>query len=51
LPPPATCYFRDTRARNTFVDWMRWGLYADTVARDRLRADASSSGTTWEAEL
>ncbi len=44
-------YFSDSRARNTFVDWMRWGLYADTVARDRLRADATSSSTTWEALL
>lgn len=44
-------YFSDSRARNTFVDWMRWGLYADTVARDRLSADATSSSTTWEAVL
>jgi fermentation-respiration switch protein FrsA (DUF1100 family) len=44
-------YWGDSRARNTFVDWMRWGLYADTVARDRLRTDASSSTTIWEAEL
>lgn len=44
-------YFSDARARNTFVDWMRWGLYADTSARDRLRADASSSGTIWESVL
>ncbi len=44
-------YFSDSRARNTFVDWMRWGLYADTTARDRLRADASSSGTIWESVL
>ena len=44
-------YYSDSRARNTFVDWMRWGLYADTAARDRLRTDASSSGTTWEAQL
>lgn len=41
-------YWGDSRTRNTFVDWMRWGLYADTVARDRLRTDASSSTTTWE---
>ncbi|MEU0090996.1 alpha/beta hydrolase [Kribbella sp. NPDC006257] len=46
-----TSYFSDTRARNTFVDWMRWGLYADTAARDRLRTDATSSGTTWESVL
>lgn len=46
-----TSYFSDSRARNTFVDWMRWALYADTAARDRLRADASSSVTTWETVL
>ncbi len=44
-------YFSDSRARNTFVDWMRWGLYADTVARDRLRTDATSSTTKWESVL
>jgi fermentation-respiration switch protein FrsA (DUF1100 family) len=44
-------YWGDSRTRNTFVDWMRWGLYADTVARDRLRTDASSSTTTWETEF
>ncbi|MFC0623382.1 alpha/beta hydrolase family protein [Kribbella deserti] len=43
-----TSFFSDSRARNTFVDWMRWGLYDDTTARDRLSADASSSTTTWE---
>ncbi|MFD8500380.1 alpha/beta hydrolase family protein [Amycolatopsis sp. NPDC059657] len=46
-----TSYFNDSRARNTFVDWMRWGLYADTSARDRLRSDAGSSTTSWEAVL
>ncbi len=44
-------YFGDSRTRNTIVDWMRWSLYADTVARDRLRTDASSGSTTWEAQL
>jgi len=44
-------YFRDSRARNTFVDWMRWSLYADTAALDRLRTDASSSTTTWETQM
>ncbi|MDT0267492.1 alpha/beta hydrolase [Streptomyces sp. DSM 44915] len=39
------------QTRATFVDWMRWSLYADTAARDRLAEDASSSGTVWEAEL
>lgn len=44
-------YFGDSRTRSTLVDWMRWALYTDTAARDRLRADASSSTTTWEAIL
>ncbi|MEO6087648.1 MAG: alpha/beta hydrolase, partial [Umezawaea sp.] len=44
-------YWGDSRTRNTFVDWMRWGLYADTVARDRLRTDATSSGTIWEQQF
>ncbi|MDX6282911.1 MAG: hypothetical protein QOH03_3982 [Kribbellaceae bacterium] len=46
-----TSYFSDSRARKTFVDWMRWALYADTAARDRLRTDASSSTTSWDAVL
>ncbi|ONK16042.1 RICIN domain-containing protein [Streptomyces sp. MP131-18] len=41
-------YFGDRRTVNTFLDWARWGLYADTAARDRLPSDAQSSGTTWE---
>ncbi|MFB4192950.1 alpha/beta hydrolase family protein [Streptomyces carpaticus] len=41
-------YFGDSRTVNTFVDWMRWGLYEDTAARDRLPSGAESSGTTWE---
>ncbi|MET9685593.1 alpha/beta hydrolase family protein [Streptomyces coeruleorubidus] len=44
-------YFGDSRTVNTFVDWMRWSLYGDTAARDRLRADATSSTTTWESAL
>jgi pimeloyl-ACP methyl ester carboxylesterase len=44
-------YFGDHRTVNTFVDWMRWSLYGDTAARDRLRADATSSTTTWESAL
>ncbi|MDX3515274.1 hypothetical protein PV755_41305 [Streptomyces caniscabiei] len=44
-------YFGDSRTINTFVDWMRWSLYGDTGARDRLRADATSSTTTWESPL
>ncbi|WP_243740565.1 hypothetical protein [Streptomyces sp. 8K308] len=41
-------YFGDSRTVNTFVDWMRRGLYGDTAARDRLPADAQGSNTTWE---
>jgi fermentation-respiration switch protein FrsA (DUF1100 family) len=41
-------YLRDARAATTYVDWMRWGLYDDTTARDRLRGDATSGTTTWE---
>ncbi|MDX2675064.1 poly(ethylene terephthalate) hydrolase family protein [Streptomyces sp. NY05-11A] len=44
-------HFGDYRAVDTFVDWMRWSLYGDTAARDRLRADATSSTTTWESAL
>jgi hypothetical protein len=44
-------YFGDSRTINTFVDWKRWSLYGDTAARDRLRADAASSTTTWESVL
>ncbi|GAB2581211.1 hypothetical protein GCM10027168_12370 [Streptomyces capparidis] len=41
-------FFGDTRNVRTFLDWMRWSLYDDTAARDRLPSDAQSSGTTWE---
>jgi fermentation-respiration switch protein FrsA (DUF1100 family) len=41
-------YFGDTEVHTTFVDWMRWSLYDDTIARDRLSTDASSSRTVWE---
>ncbi len=44
-------YLSDARAATTFVDWMRWGLYGDIEARDRLRGDASSGTTTWDAAL
>jgi pimeloyl-ACP methyl ester carboxylesterase len=30
------------------VDWMRWALYGDTAARDRLAGGAASSHTRWE---
>jgi len=35
----------------TSLDWMRWSLYGDTAARDRLADDASGGGIVWEAEL
>jgi fermentation-respiration switch protein FrsA (DUF1100 family) len=38
-------------ALRTWHDWLRWSLYGDTAARDRLPADASGSGTRWEAAL
>ena len=31
------------------VDWMRWSLYGDTAARDRLPAEATSDHTTWQS--
>ncbi|GGY27455.1 poly(ethylene terephthalate) hydrolase family protein [Streptomyces djakartensis] len=45
--------YNHTQTVATYVDWMRWSLYADTAARDRLRADATSgtTTTTWEAVL
>ncbi|MEO3752430.1 alpha/beta hydrolase [Streptomyces sp. B6B3] len=45
--------YNHTQTVATYVDWMRWSLYADTAARDRLQADATSGTTTtnWEAEL
>jgi fermentation-respiration switch protein FrsA (DUF1100 family) len=39
------------QTRATFVDWMRWSLYGDTAARDRLAGDASTNGTKWESVL
>lgn len=35
----------------TYLDWMRWGLYGDTTARDRLAEDAAVPGVVWDAEL
>jgi dienelactone hydrolase len=35
-------------ARRTWLDWMRWSLYGDPAARDRLPADATGSGARWE---
>ncbi|MFJ1997983.1 alpha/beta hydrolase family protein [Streptomyces asiaticus] len=42
-------YYAQTK--NTFLDWFRWSLYGDTAARDRLRSDATSNGTSWQAAL
>jgi Ricin-type beta-trefoil lectin domain-like len=35
-------------AMRTYLDWMRWSLYGDGTARDRLAADATTSTTRWE---
>ncbi|WP_112134612.1 alpha/beta hydrolase family protein [Glycomyces dulcitolivorans] len=35
----------------TSLDWMRWALYGDTAARDRLASDATGGGIVWEADL
>jgi alpha-beta hydrolase superfamily lysophospholipase len=45
--------YNHTQTVATYVDWMRWSLYADTAARDRLASDATSgtSTTSWEAVL
>ncbi|NYV73451.1 mucin-2 [Streptomyces sp. UH6] len=45
--------YNHTQTVATYVDWMRWSLYADTAARDRLPTDATSNTTTtsWEAVL
>ncbi|MBO8193877.1 alpha/beta hydrolase [Streptomyces oryzae] len=40
-----------SQTQNTFLDWLRWSLYGDTAARDRLAGDASAPGTSWEAAL
>jgi pimeloyl-ACP methyl ester carboxylesterase len=34
---------------NVAVEWMRWSLYDDTAARDRLPAAAASDHTRWES--
>ncbi|MEV4847741.1 RICIN domain-containing protein [Micromonospora matsumotoense] len=41
-------FFGNALSMRTFIDWMRWSLYGDTTARDRLTADATSSTTRWE---
>ena len=37
-----------TQSSNTLTDWMRWTLYGDTAAKDRLPADAAGTVTRWE---
>jgi hypothetical protein len=46
-----TSFWSDQRFPRTVVDWARWTMYGDTAARDRLPADASGTGTRWEAAL
>ncbi|MEO3755199.1 alpha/beta hydrolase [Streptomyces sp. B6B3] len=41
-------FWSDDRFPVTCVDWMRWSLYGDTAARDRLPEDASGDDTSWE---
>jgi hypothetical protein len=36
-----------TQAITTTVDWMRYALYGDSAARDRLPSDAASSVTSF----
>ncbi|MFD5317213.1 alpha/beta hydrolase [Streptomyces sp. NPDC127098] len=45
--------YNHTQTIATYLDWMRWSLYGDTAARDRLPADATSgtTTTTWESTL
>ncbi|NGO70920.1 alpha/beta hydrolase family protein, partial [Streptomyces boncukensis] len=43
-----TSFWGDSRTPATFVDWMRWSLYGDTAARDRLPEDAAGDDTAWE---
>ncbi|MBL1068044.1 alpha/beta hydrolase [Streptomyces sp. 7-21] len=40
-----------TQTVATYVDWMRWSLYGDTAARDRLPSDAAAPTTVWESVL
>ncbi|MET8260166.1 RICIN domain-containing protein [Micromonospora sp. NPDC005205] len=41
-------FFGNALSMRTSIDWMRWSLYEDITARDRLTADATSSTTRWE---
>jgi fermentation-respiration switch protein FrsA (DUF1100 family) len=43
-----TSMWSDPIMSTVAVDWMRWSLYGDTAARDRLAGDAASSHTRWE---
>ncbi len=43
-----TSFWGDDRFPATSVDWMRWSLYGDTAARDRLPEDADGDDTAWE---
>ncbi len=36
------------QTRDTMLDWMRWALYGDPAAKQRLTGDASAAGTKWE---
>lgn len=43
-----TSMWSDPIMSRVAVDFMRWSLYADTAAHDRLASDAASSHTKWE---
>ncbi len=43
-----TSMWSDQILPTTTVDWMRWALYNDSAAHDRLASDAASSHTKWE---
>jgi dienelactone hydrolase len=44
-----TSMWGDPIMGNVAVEWMRWSLYNDTAARDRLAAAAASGHTRWES--
>ncbi len=41
-------HWHDDRIPLTCVDWMRWSLYGDTAALERLPEDAAGDDTSWE---
>jgi hypothetical protein len=41
-------FWSDDRFPATCVDWMRWSLYGDTAALERLPEDAAGDDTSWE---